>query len=186
MNKPSRQQKLLNKFCDGVNPHIDIFEELEINQAEFIDLGYEYLENGEYQDAFNLFSICTTINDKNTEILNGLGISLFEMGRLKKSRKILERAARLNPDDAITFANLAGVFWEIENSNMAIYYYSKSIELNPEIEETYINLINLYIETGALYMALITCGEYMKLFPEDEEAIELLREIVISLAISLY
>ncbi len=120
------------------------------------------------------------------DILNGLGITLCEMGDYERSRRILERSIRLNPNDAVTLANLAGVCWEMGYPDQAIYHYTRSLENNPDIEEIHFNLINLYIETGSLYMAYISCVNFLSRFPEDEEARELLNEIVLNLAISMY
>ena len=93
------------------------------------------------------------------------------MGRFNESRKILERAIRINDEDAVTFANLAGVYWELEDYDMAIHNYHRSISLDAEIEETYYNIINLYIETGSLYMAFILCLEFRSRFPEKQRGL---------------
>lgn len=164
----------------------DEFEEFRNNQNLLIDKGYDLIEKGEYYQAFTLFSIGTVFNREDPEILKGLGIALFEMGDLGKSKVILERACRLNPNDPITLANLAGVCWEMGNYDNAIHNYCKSLEIDSEIEETYFNLINLYIEAGHFYMAFITCNNFMKLYPENDEIRDLMNDILINLAISIY
>lgn len=165
---------------------LEELNELRENPSLLVDTGYEYVEMGEYDKALKLFSIGAMLNNSDPEILNGLGITLCELGKLKMSKQVLERSCRLNPDDAITLANLAGVCWEMGEDEEALYHYSRSLEINSDIEEIHYNLINLYIETGALYMAYISCLNFLEQFPDDEEAQELLDEIILNLAISMY
>ncbi len=164
----------------------DELTELSGNPTLLIDTGYEYVELGKYEEAFNLFSVGASRDNTDPDILNGLGITLCELGKLEESRRILMRAARYNPDDPVTFANLAGVCWEIGEYECAIYYYNRSLELNTEIEEIHFNLINLYIEAGSLYMAFIACLNFQEIFPGNEEAEELLQDIILNMGLSFY
>jgi tetratricopeptide (TPR) repeat protein len=165
---------------------LEELSELKENPSILIDTGYEYVEMGDYDKALRLFSIGAMLDSTDPDILNGLGITLCELGKYKKSKQILERSVRLNPKDAVTMANLAGVCWEMGEPEQAIYYYNKSLENNRDIEEIHFNLINLYIETGALFMAYISCVNFIERFPEDVEAKELMDEIILNLAISMY
>ncbi len=160
--------------------------ELTSNPTLLIDTGYEYVELGKFEEAFNLFSMGASMDNTDPDILNGLGITLCELGKLEESRQILMRAARYNPDDPVTFANLAGVCWEFGEYEPAVYYYNKSLELNNEIEEIHFNLINLYIETGSLYMAFIACLNFQEIFPDNDEAEELLQDIILNMALSFF
>jgi len=156
------------------------------NYYLLIDRGYESIDEGDFNQAFRLFSLGATINDTDPEILNGLGISLCELGKLEESLIILEHTIEIIPDDAITMANMAGVCWELEEYDRAIYFYTKSIDLDEDLEESFFNLINLYLETGAQYMAFIICNKLIDKYPKNEEAKELMEDIILSLAVSLY
>jgi tetratricopeptide (TPR) repeat protein len=92
----------------------------------------------------------------------------------------------VDEEDPVTFANLAGVYWELGDFDMAVYNYHRSIKLDPDIEETYYNIINLYIEMGSLYMAFMLCLEFQSRFPENSEASDLLSDIILNLGLSLY
>ncbi|MBN2077677.1 MAG: tetratricopeptide repeat protein [Spirochaetes bacterium] len=160
--------------------------ELRDNPSLLVDTAYEYVERGDYEQALALFTFAAVMDNGDPDILNGLGITLCEMGDYERSKRILERSIRLNPNDAVTLANLAGVCWEMGYPNQAVYHYTRSLANNSDIEEIHFNLINLYIETGSLYMAYISCINFLERFPDDEEARELLDEIVLNLAISMY
>jgi tetratricopeptide (TPR) repeat protein len=182
-----RSQKKVNSLVlKEMQIGLEELNELRENPALLIDTGYEYVEIGDYEKALRLFSIGAMLDNTDPDILNGLGITLCELGKFSKSRRILEHSIKLNPNDAVTLANLAGVCWEMGDPEQAIYHYSRSLEINPDIEEIHFNLINLYIECGALYMAYMACLTFMERFPEDEEAKELMEEIILNLAISMY
>ncbi len=180
-----RHNKMKESFIIETKAENDELIQYRNDPFLLIDQGYEYVENGDYDNAFKLFSLGASLDNSDTEILNGLGITLYEMGKITESRIVLERAIRLDPEDAITYANLAGSCWEQEDYEKAIYYYTKSIEKDAELEESHYNLINCYIEMGASFMALIACKKFLDLFPDNPEGEELLFEIILNLGISM-
>jgi tetratricopeptide (TPR) repeat protein len=153
---------------------------------ELIDLGYQAVENGNYDKAFAHFCAGAAIDSNDIEILNGLGLALCELGRLDESKIILERAERLSPDDSITCANIAGVYWDMGDLDRAIFYYHKALELGPMIDDIHFNLIYLYMEAGYYFTAFTSCHKFMELFPENDEINELLQEVMINLALINY
>ena len=161
-------------------------EELKNNPDALVDKAYEYLERDEYIQALKLLSYCLSIDAEDPEILNGIGIALCELGELDNSKIILERAIRFHPDDALSYANLAGVYWEFDDYEKAIYYYKRSIDLDPEMSDSYYNLANLYSEIGLTYMAFMACDEFIKKFPDDPEGQELMDSVILDLALAMY
>jgi len=160
--------------------------EYKKDKSSLIDLGYEYLELGEYKKAFQIFSMDIRLNGSDPDSLNGIGVSLCEMGRLKTSKTVLEKAVELYPDDAITLANIAGVYWEEGDIGKSIHYYSKSIEFDNSIFETHFNLINLYYEQGFLFMAYIACLNVLNIYPDNLQAKEIRDDIILDMGISIF
>ncbi|HON80052.1 MAG TPA: hypothetical protein PK544_16300 [Spirochaetota bacterium] len=156
------------------------------DRYSLVDFGYDYVDCGEFKKAFQLFSIGIRLNGNDPDILNGLGISLCELGRLRASVLILEKATELYPDDAVILANLAGVYWELGNYESSLFYYSKSLEADPKLAETHFNLINLYCEAGDLFLAYIACLNFLNIDPDNESAIELRDDILLNLGISIF
>ena len=130
-------------------------------------IGYEYMELGDYKKAFQIFSLVIRLNGNDPDSLNGIGMSLCELGRLKTSRAILEKTAELYPDDAITLANIAGIYWEEGDIGNSIHHYCKSLAIDESILETHFNLINLYYDQGDLFMAYIACLDLLKIYPDN-------------------
>jgi tetratricopeptide (TPR) repeat protein len=161
-------------------------EQLKNNIDALVDRAYEYLEINEYLSALELLSYCLSSDTEDPEILNGIGVALCELGKLDESKMFLERAIRYHPGDALSYANLAGVYWEFSDYEKAIYCYKKSIDLEPEMSDSYYNLTNLYAEIGLTYMAFITCNEFITKFPDDPEGQELMDDVMLDLALSIY
>lgn len=160
--------------------------EFRTNRDSLVDIGYDYMELGDYKKAFRIFSMMVRLYGNDPDSMNGIGVSLCELGRLKSSRLILEKTAALYPDDAITLANIAGLYWEEGNINKAAYYYDKSLKCDPFIQETHFNLINLYYEQGDLFMAYISCLNLLGMDPENIQAKELSSDLILDMGISVF
>jgi len=161
------------------------FREYKKDASSLIDFGYDYIEIGDFKRAFKLFSMGARVNGSDPDILNGLGIVLCELGRLKASRAILEKAVTLYPDDSITLANLAGVYWEEGDFDHALFFYARALKTDPSILETHFNLINLHYEQGDLFMAYIACMNLIELHPDNQQAIEMRDDIILNLGLTL-
>lgn len=177
---------LKNMLLENIPLGVDDLTELNMDPNLLVDAGYEYVEEGEFEAALKIFSIGLSIDDSDPDILNGIGISLCELGKLDDSKKVLELAVRHNPDDAVTIANLAGVFWELGDYEKAIHFYTKSIEIDQFMEESYLNLINLYMEAGMLYMAFMECTKFLNENPDHDEGKLIMDDIILNLGISMH
>jgi tetratricopeptide (TPR) repeat protein len=104
---------------------------------------------------------------------------------LKSSKTVLEKTVELYPDDAITLANIAGLYWEEGDSGKAVYYYCKSLNSDKSIPETHLNLINLYYEQGQLFMAYIACLNLMKIHPDNPQAKEIIDDLIIDMGLTI-
>ena len=115
MNDSKQLNNLKNLLIKEGLLNSDELSEIKNNPILLIDIGYEYVEQGDYEQAYKLFSMGMSIDNSDPDILNGLGITLCEMGKFEESKNVLEKALQNSPDDAITLANIAGVCWEMEN-----------------------------------------------------------------------
>ncbi len=151
-----------------------------------IDTGYKYLEREEFKKAFKIFSMIIRLKGIDPDSLNGLGVALCELGRLKTSMVVLEKTVELFPDDAITLANIAGVYWDEGELEKAVYYYTRSLDIDKYISETHLNLINLYYEQGDLFCAYIACLNLLELFPDNIQAKETRNDLILDMGMCVY
>ena len=163
----------------------DEFIEFRIDKDALIDLGCSYMEIEDYKKAFKIFSIGLKLIGYDIDILNGIGVSLCELGKFRVSKSVLEIANDLFPEDATTLANLAGVYWERGDLPLAIYNYNKSLKKDSSIIETHLNLINLYYEQGDLFMAYISTLNLLNIYPNDDQALAIRNDIIVDLGMSV-
>lgn len=148
------------------------------------DLAYDLIEIEEFDNAYDLFSFGYSVNGMNCELLNGIAAIYTETGLPQNALKVLKKASSLFPDDSVTLANTATLYWENGLYAKAIYYYNKAIEKNNTLLDAHINLINLYYENGDIYLAFITCLKVLEIFPDDSQIIELRDELIFDMAIN--
>ena len=157
---------------------------------KLIEYGYDYIDEENYRKAFKIFIFLTRLYSQNTkiqdidiDILNGLGLSLSGLSRFTVSKTIFEKILESHSDDVITYISIAGLYWDQNDIDKAIYYYNKSLKLDPSIEETYFNLINLYYEQGDYFMAYISCLNLIEVYPENIEARETIDDLMVDMGI---
>ncbi len=69
------------------------------NLASRLTLANIYLRKGSYQDAITQFNEVLKVDDKNTGALIGLGMSLYESGKLKESAAAFQQVEEMTKDD---------------------------------------------------------------------------------------
>jgi Tfp pilus assembly protein PilF len=183
MNDSKQLNSLKNLLLKEGLLNPDELSEFKNNPILLIDIGYECVEQGKYEQAYELFKMGMSMDNSDPDILNGLGITLCEMGKFDESKTVLLQALQSTPEDAITLANIAGVCWEMESYDEAIYYYHQALKNDSDIEEIYFNLINLYMENDMLHIAYITALDFVKAFPQSKDASDLLNDILINMAL---
>ncbi|MFH0976716.1 MAG: hypothetical protein V1874_13110 [Spirochaetota bacterium] len=180
----SDKKKYLNRLTSILT--IEELYKYKKNKDNLIDIGYKYLELEEFKKAFKIFSMVIRLNGIDPDSLNGLGVALCELGKLKSSKLVLEKTVEIYPNDAITLANIAGVYWEEGDVDKSIYYYSRSLDCDKSIIETHFNLINLFYELGHLFSAYAGCLELLKLEPNNDQAKEIRDDLLLDMAMFVY
>ena len=156
-----------------------------IDCETLIEYGYDAIEKGNFIKAFRLFMLGYRLIGNKAEILNGMALSLCELGKLKFSKSILLFALKKFPDNVLLLTNLATVYFEEYNYDKAIFYYTKAIFIDPFFIEAHINLVNVYFERGDIFMAYMSCLNLLQKHPDNFEAQELCDDIIINMGLSL-
>ncbi len=133
----------------------EMIAELFKTLDDAVELGYTQIESGNFREALKTFIKGAQTHREDPDLLNGLGVSLCELGMHTRAMAVLDYALELHPEDSVIHANMAAVQWENGNYDMAIHHYHRSIKYDPEISESHINLINLHLERGDLFTALM-------------------------------
>lgn len=146
--------------CAGTAPLPS--QAIELNRA-----GALALAAGELELADARLSVALEYSPHFVEALVNLGLVEAERGNFVRSRQLLERAMRLNPDVAQPHHGL-GVLAERERRpDRASEHYREALRVDPGFPAARANLGRLLFESGALEEARIQFQRLTELAPDD-------------------
>jgi tetratricopeptide (TPR) repeat protein len=91
--------------------------------------------DGEYNDLTDALKLDS--NSVNT--LNGLGITLCELGRYKEALAYMEKGLKLDSGNYRLHINIGYIYQEMGDNISAIGFFNKAISINPKSPESYSN-----------------------------------------------
>ena len=121
---------------------------------------FTHYQRGELNEAEKLCLNIKSNNPDNFQILNLLGIILFQKKDYHQSIKFTKESLKINPNQADICNNLAVAYIEIKQFNDAIKFLEESIKINPKFIQAYNNLGIVFKELKK-YDNAINCWKKM-------------------------
>lgn len=99
----------------------------------------ELYVKGNFRDAINSFKKISKMKEAKNDgdVWNYLGLAYMGNDDLKNSRKALERATRLSPQNAVFYSNLAYVYLLEKKTDKAQNAVGKALSINPQSANAY-------------------------------------------------
>ncbi len=120
-----------------------------LNHVLYFQLGAVYERNKDYAQAEKYFGKCLEENPDDTETLNYLGYMWADRGvNLDESLRMIEKAVKLEPDNAAFLDSLAWVLYKLNRPGEALPHVLKALEQSKEPDAT------LYDHLGDIHHAL--------------------------------
>lgn len=120
-----------------------------LNHVLYFQLGAVYERNKDYAQAEKYFGKCLEENPEDTETLNYLGYMWAERGvNLDESLRMIEKAVKLEPDNAAFLDSLAWVLYKLNRPAEALPHILKALEHTKEADAT------LYDHLGDIHHVL--------------------------------
>ncbi|MFC1494397.1 tetratricopeptide repeat protein [Thermodesulfobacteriota bacterium] len=95
------------------------------------------------------------INKKDKSLaLRKMGFSLFQQGKAREGLATLLKAEKIDPSNPDLQQEIALVYQDIDEYDLALNHFKKAIQLKPDFSEAYNNLGVLYSEKGKFKEAL--------------------------------
>ena len=140
-------------------------DELKPDSADtFINMGYEYFNKKDYKKAIECYEKAIELKSDTLELVYwNMGQAYGALGNQEKAKecinKVLEikcdkeianykNAIKLNPNDAVAYANMGNMFADKDDYEKAIECYKKAIEIDPTFREVYNNMGDAYKASG--------------------------------------
>ena len=117
--------------------------------ARFIKAGSEQLKARDYLAARDSFEQALRYNDDSGAAHLGLGIAFYHLRDDGYAARELNRAASINPREALAFQFLGELYYRRDDLALAISYWEKAVELNPSADNLRVRLERIRKEHGA-------------------------------------
>jgi len=128
------------------------------------------INQGNFENAKNLFKKVISLNNNIPEVYNNLGSIFLNEKNFKESIKYLNQAIKLNPKLSIAYFNLGVIYQKLNDFKMAENNYLQSIFLNKDNLIALYNLGNLYSNNNYLDNAEKYFRKSIDLKPDMEQA----------------
>lgn len=93
-------------------------------------------------------------NDDKSVAMRKMGFSLFQQGKAREGLATLLKAEKIDPSNPDLQHEIALVYQEIREYDLALAHFKKAVQLKPDFPEAYNNMGILYSEKGQLEEAL--------------------------------
>jgi tetratricopeptide (TPR) repeat protein len=149
--------------------------------AALNNAGIDALARGDLETAGARFAVALEYSPRFVDALANLGIVEMERGNFARSRLLLERARRINPDVAQPHHAL-GVLEERERRpDRASEHYYEALAVDPGFAPARSNLARLLFAFGLVEEALVQYQRLVQVAPDDPVAFSALAETLVRL-----
>jgi|ERR1043166_698325 Tfp pilus assembly protein PilF len=116
---------------------------------EHLELGRQFLMNGNYNEAISELSLAVSLDPKLSEAHSLLGVAYDKKGFGDRAKESFERAVKIN-EDADTLNNLGFSFYQSGNYRAAVDRLKRAAKLAPTDERVLNNLGLAYCRLGKI------------------------------------
>ncbi len=133
-----------------------------------IFLTQDYANADDYQKVIQHLSKAAEVDTNNFEVLKTYGAMLLKHGTesdIPKAREVLEKAVKLNPNDAEVNMNYGYTLYLGSMFSSAIEHLKKALEIQPDYPEAHYNIALAYSRIGEYNLAREHWEKVVKLSP---------------------
>ena len=157
---------------------------LEINDQHALahaSLAQMYQDANDNQHAILHFSKAVELNTESPNVLNGLGLSFFRLGRNGYAEKAFLSALSIDPSNTAVLINLSNLYSDSGSFGQAEKYYRKCISIRPDLVEAHNNLGVLLYKQQKFEMAIESFKRATLLQPHHADALNNLGVVLLQL-----
>jgi tetratricopeptide (TPR) repeat protein len=138
--------------------------------SEHMDLGIEYIEQGQLEEAIAEFKAVIELEPDNPDAHRNLGTAYGEQGKWEEAAAAYEKAIELAPDFGEAYGDLVAAYFGLGKIAEAIAAGEKAIELAPNYAMAHNNLGVAYAMQNRLDEAIAETQKAISLDPNEEMA----------------
>jgi len=111
-------------------------------------LAYCHMETGNYAGAEACFLTALRYQPNNSAFIGGLGTALEGQGKVREAIGLFQRATQVNPKSATSYAHLARLMAEEQESEGALLAARTAVSLRPDSDEARQSLVSSLLQSG--------------------------------------
>lgn len=125
---------------------------LELSQNHYLVLnylGYSWLKQGKYvEQAFGMIGDAYVQAPNDGHILDSLGWAFYRLGMYDKAVEYLEKAAELEPANAVICDHLGDAYWFVGRKNEAAFQWNHALTMKDDSGEVNFDKVREKLEKG--------------------------------------
>ena len=122
------------------------------------------------QQVFNEAQILTKRYTKSSTLLNLMGASAAQLGKLDEAVLAFQKALLIKPNDAQAYYNMGNALKDQEKLEEAIDAYRKALSIKPDYADAYVNMGNVLTDQEKLEDAIEAYNGALSNEPDNAEA----------------
>ena len=122
------------------------------------------------QQVFNEAQILTKRYTKSSTLLNLMGASAAQLGKLDEAVLAFQKALSIKPNDAQAYYNMGNALKDQEKLEEAIDAYRKALSIKPDYADAYVNMGNVLTDQEKLEDAIEAYNGALSNEPDNAEA----------------
>lgn len=154
--KGQKTDQAIASFKKAIEIFPDYYDALEL-------LGTEYIKNGQYEDALDVFANGVRVNKRSFKCLYGLGVAHLKLNHLPEAVEWLEKAVQLEPGSVNAQMMLGLAFGTGGAFDKAKAAFEKALQLGgPAAAEAHFYLAGMYNKQEKFHEAWAELEVYLK------------------------
>jgi protein O-GlcNAc transferase len=127
-------------------------------------------KSGRLAEAEDVYKEILRIAPDHTDILNLLGLAVFQKGEYSAAEGFIRKAIRINPSNPLYYINLGNALHGLNKENDAANAYLQALAIHPDHAEALNNLGNVYYVQGKMDKSLSCYKRVIELNGENPDA----------------
>lgn len=155
---------------DGVTLWSDVLKKSPGLIRPYTHLATAYLNQGEYQQALDVYSRAIAVDPQRAESYNNRGNVYAATKRLDLALADYHRALELDPTLEKTYNNVGTIYNQRKDFEQALVHYDRALDLNPSNAGAYFNRANVYLQKNELDKAFTDYSRSIEKNPFQKKA----------------
>jgi Putative Zn-dependent protease, contains TPR repeats len=151
----------------------DAIKKREEQKAASLARGRRLLEEGQPEEARQVFRQITSVYADDAELAAAVGEIYMQTNRFEEAYTFLVAAVKLKPNSALLLNRLGIVLRKIKKYSQAESVYKRALDLEPENANLFFNMARVYLEQEEYAAALDQAQKALEIIPDFTEAAKL-------------